>query len=82
MCWEQLEELRLGGGGFCRRGASYSSCPSSPAMAIFGPLGAVWCVISARAIATVIRSAMCGAVAVAASSRLPQRVRRCRATTT
>ena len=57
-----------GGGVFCPRGAMCASCStSSPTLAIFGPLGAVWCVISARVIATVIRSC-----------RSHERSRRCR----
>ena len=46
----QAEEHQLaGGGGFCRRGVSFlSSCPSSPALAIFWRC-ALWCVNAARA---------------------------------
>ena len=57
-----------GSGGFCARRPSCCSCSTpSPTLAIFGPLGAVWCVISARVIATVIRSC-----------RSHERSRRCR----
>ena len=42
-------------------------CTPSPTLAIFGPLGAVWCVNSARVIATVIHSC-----------RSHERSRRCR----
>ena len=70
----------LGDGGFGPRRAAYNSCSVSlrgsgssrtpgrtPTLAIFGPLGAVWCVISARVIATVSRSC-----------RSHERSRRCR----
>ena len=57
-----------GSGGFCARRPSCCSCSTpSPTQAIFGPLGAVWCVNSARVIATVIRSC-----------RSHERSRRCR----
>ena len=79
-----LKSSGWGGRGFCRRGTSYSSCSSPPALAIFGPLGRYGALSrpgpSRRSSAHV--AAMSGAVAVAASSRLPQRVGRCRATTT
>ena len=56
------------GGGVVRNLAVYFiSLSSSPALAIFGPLGAARCFISARAIATVIRSC-----------RSHERSRRCR----
>ena len=46
-----------GGGVLCFYRASCASCTtSSLTLAIFGRFGAVWCVISARVIATVIRS--------------------------
>ena len=61
-----------GGGGLCRRNASCSSRPSSPALAILSPRGAVWCDISARAMAIDCRSCL-----KAARSRRP--VRRCAA---
>ena len=49
-----------GSGGFCARRPSCCSCSTpSPALAVFGPRGAAWCVASARAIATVIRSWRC-----------------------
>ena len=46
-----------GSGGVCARRPSCCSC--SPALAVFGPRGAAWCVASARTIATVIRSWRC-----------------------
>ena len=60
-----------GDGGFSPRGAAYNSCSVSlrgpgssrtpgrtPALAVFGLLGAEWCNASARAIATVSRSCL------------------------
>ena len=45
-----------GGGGSCRRGASYLSlCPSSPALSFLCPREE-WCLNSDRAIATLCRS--------------------------
>ena len=45
----------------------FNSRPHTPALAVLCPRGAVWCVASARAIATVIRSC-----------RSHERSRRCR----
>ena len=59
------------GGGVIRPLASYNSSLSSPlALAVFWPLGAVWCDTSARAMATVIRSCR---VALFAAQWLPLR---------
>ena len=48
---------KLGEEGFCRHAAlCFSSCHSSPALAILCPRGAEWWLLSARAMATLIRA--------------------------
>ena len=63
----RLKSSGWGGGVFQNFAVWFNSLSSSPALAIFWPHGAVWCFISARAIATVIRS-----------RRSHERSRRCR----